>query len=93
MKQIRWAPAAVDDLQAIREYLREHHPALAQSTIKRLYNAARSLKQFPNRGRNGQAENTRELVTSPLPYIIVYRVDSDFVHIFRVIHGAEDWQQ
>ncbi len=35
-------------------------------------------------------ENTRELVTFPLPYIIVYRVDSDFVHIFRVLHAAED---
>jgi toxin ParE1/3/4 len=90
LKQIRWAPAAADDLEAIREYLREHHPSLAQSTVQRLYNAARSLKQFPNRGRVGRAQDTRELVAAPLPYIIVYRVDSDFVHIFRVIHGAED---
>jgi toxin ParE1/3/4 len=50
------------------------------------------LKRFRDRGRPGQAENTRELVTAPSPYIIVYRVDPDFVHIFRVIHGAEDWQ-
>ena len=92
MRRIRWAPAAADDLQDIREYLREHHPTLAQSTIRKLYDAARSLKKFPHRGRIGQAENTRELVTAPLPYIIVYRVDSDLVHIFRVIHGAEDWQ-
>ena len=92
MRRIRWAPAAVDDLQAIRDYLREHHPALAQSTIRKLYDVARSLRQFPHRGRIGQAEDTRELVTVPLPYIIVYRVDSDFVYIFRVIHGAEDWQ-
>ena len=92
MKRIRWAPAAADDLETIREYLLQNHPSLAQSTIRRLYSAARSLKKFPNRGRIGQAENTRELVTVPLPYVIVYRVDSDFVHIFRVIHGAEDRQ-
>jgi toxin ParE1/3/4 len=73
--------------------LHEHHPSLAQATINRLYDAAQSLKQFPNRGRIGQAEGTRELVTAPLPYIIVYRADSDFVHIFRVVHGAENWQQ
>jgi toxin ParE1/3/4 len=90
LRRIRWAPAAADDLQSIRDYLREHHPSLTQSTIQKLYDAARSLRKFPNRGRIGQMENTRELVTLPLPYIIVYRVDSDFVHIFRVLHGAED---
>jgi len=92
LKRIRWAPAAADDLQAIRDYLSERYPARALSTVRKLYDAARSLKKFPDRGRPGQAENTRELVTAPLPYIIVYRVDSDIVHIFRVIHGAEDWQ-
>ncbi|MDP9054260.1 MAG: type II toxin-antitoxin system RelE/ParE family toxin [Acidobacteriota bacterium] len=90
MTHIRWAPAAADDLESIGKYLREHHPSLTQSTVRKLYDAARSLKKFPNRGRVGQMENTRELVTFPLPYIIVYRVDSDFVHIFRVLHAAED---
>ena len=53
MRRIRWAPAAADDLQAIRDYLREHHSALAQSTIRKLYDLARSLRQFPHRGRGG----------------------------------------
>ena len=26
----------------------------------------------------------------PLPYIIVYGVDPEFVHIFRVVHGAKE---
>jgi toxin ParE1/3/4 len=90
LRRIRWAPAAADDLQSIRDYLREHHPSLTQSTVQKLYDSARSLRKFPNRGRMGQMENTRELVTLPVPYIIVYRVDSDFVHIFRVLHGSED---
>ena len=51
---------------------------------------ARSLKRFPRRGRIGQVENTRELAAAPLPYIIGYAVDSEFVHILRVIHGAEE---
>jgi plasmid stabilization system protein ParE len=68
-------------LESIRDYLRERHPSLEQSTIRKLYAAARSLKRFPRRGRVGQVENTRELVTAPLPYIIVYAVDSEFVHV------------
>jgi len=91
LKKIRWAPAAADDLQAILDYLLEHNPAHALSTVQKLYEAARSLKRFPGRGRPGQAENTRELVTAPLPYIIVYGIDAVLVHIFRIIHGAEDW--
>ena len=91
MRRIRWAPAAADDLQGIHDYLREHHPSLTQSTIRKLYDAARSLKHFPNRGRIGRQEGTRELVMAPLPYIIVYGIEPQMVHIFRVIHTSQDW--
>ena len=91
--RLRWAPAAANDLQAISDYLIENHPSFAQSTIRKLYAAAHSLKRFPRRGRLGQVENTRELVISPLPYIIVYGIDADLVHVLRVIHGAEERQQ
>jgi toxin ParE1/3/4 len=64
---------------------------MAQSTIRKLYDAARSLKQFSERGRSGQLEGTRELVMTPLPYIIVYAVEPQMVHIFRIIHTSEDW--
>jgi addiction module RelE/StbE family toxin len=91
LRRIRWSPAAADDLEGILNYLREHHPAMAQATVRRLYDAALSLKQFSNRGRIGQLEGTRELVMTPLPYIIVYGVEAQMVNIFRVIHTSEDW--
>jgi len=53
-------------------------------------NAARSLKRFPHRGRIGQHEGTRELVMIPMPYIIVYSVEQEIVHILRIIHAARD---
>jgi toxin ParE1/3/4 len=91
LRRIRWAPAAADDLEGILNYLREHHPSMAQSTIRKLYDSARSLKQFSERGRSGQLEGTRELAMTPLPYIIVYAVEPQMVHIFRIIHTSEDW--
>ena len=48
------------------------------------------LKRMPDRGRVGQKEGTRELVMAPLPYIIVYGVERDLVHIFRILHVAEE---
>ena len=62
-----------------------------QPTVRKLlYDAARSLKQMPHRGRIGQKAGPRALVLAPLPYIIVYGVEPDMVHIFRVLHAAED---
>jgi addiction module RelE/StbE family toxin len=89
--QVRWTRAAADDLQRIALYLKEHQPAVAESTTKKIYQAAESLIQFPHRGRIGQQEGTRELVAVPLPYVIVYSVRDDFVSIARIVHGAQDW--
>lgn len=90
MKGIRWSPAAASDLEEIHNYLDEHHPTFVQTTIRKLYDAARSLKQMPQRGRIGLKPGTREMVLSPLPYIIVYGVEAEMVHIFRVLHASKD---
>jgi addiction module RelE/StbE family toxin len=91
LRRIRWAPAAADDLEQIRNYQQEHYPSRVLSTVSTLYKAAPSLKQFPYRGRNGDLEGTRELVMASLPYIIVYGIEPQMIHIFRVIHTAQDW--
>jgi plasmid stabilization system protein ParE len=33
----------------------------------------------------------RELVFSPLPYVVVYQVTQHAVEISRIFHGAQDW--
>ena len=81
------------DFEALRDYLKTNHSELVKSTIRKLYDAARSLKRFPNRGRIGRKEGTRELVMVPLPYVIVYRVGPEVVNILRMIHTSEGWPQ
>lgn len=49
MKRLRWSLAAAADLDEIAQYLFLHHPAFAQSTILRLYDATKQLKRFPRR--------------------------------------------
>jgi toxin ParE1/3/4 len=87
--RIRWTPAAAADLQAISDYLKEHFPQHRQPTMRKLYDAARGLKQWPFRGRLGSEEGTREIVFSPLPYIISYRVTNQAIEILRIYHGAQ----
>jgi toxin ParE1/3/4 len=81
--------AAADDLEGISNYLYMHHPAFAASTIQRLYNAAKRLKEFPHAGRTGNKSGTRELVLAPLPYVMIYSVDDESVHILRFLHAAQ----
>lgn len=87
--RIRWTPAAAADLDSISDYLRQHHPHYRQSTMRKLYNTIRSLRQFPYRGRPGTEDGTREILFPPLPYIAVYRVAGPTVEVLRIFHGAQ----
>ena len=90
--RIRWTVPAADDLTNINYYLQKHYPQFAESTVRAIYEHVRSLKTMPNRGRPGHRSDTRELVLSPLPYIVVYRVNGETVEILHVYHGAQDWR-
>lgn len=88
--RLRWTPAAASDLEEISNYLQDRHPQYWRPTILKLYEGIRSLKQFPNRGRSGREEGTRELVFSPLPYVAVYRVKEQTIEVLRIYHGARN---
>jgi toxin ParE1/3/4 len=88
--RIRWTPVAAADLQHISDYLKDHHPHYRQPTIRKIYEAARSLKDLPHRGRPGREEGTRELLFPPLPYILVYRVREQAIEVLRIYHPAQD---
>jgi toxin ParE1/3/4 len=88
--RIRWTPAAADDLQQIHDYLREHEPHLARSTVIALRDAIYSLRKFPHRAKPGAIAGTRELVHERLPYIVVYRVREDAVEVLHIWHAAQD---
>lgn len=88
--EIRWTLAAASDLDDINAYLKARHPEYRVPTMKRIYEAAQSLKQMPLRGPAGRVEGTRELLLSPLPYVIVYRVRRDSVEILRVYHTSRN---
>jgi addiction module RelE/StbE family toxin len=87
--RIRWTPTAADDLEHIKDYLTEHYPHLARSTVLELYEAIRSLKTFPQRGRPGRESGTHELVFSRLPYIAVYRIKEQTVEVLHIHHTAQ----
>ena len=89
--RIRWTIPAVDDLEGIKRWMEIHYPHLAEKTVRGIYERVLSLKRWPDRGRPGHMEGTRELVLAPLPYIVVYRIRGECVEILHIHHGAQSW--
>jgi len=89
--EIRWSVEAADDLERIVQNILQNNPPAARRVAKTLYDGIAGLRDFPNRGRNGRMEGTRELVFSPLPYIVVYRIKQQTLEVMRVCHAAQDW--
>ena len=88
---LRWTTEAAADLERITDYLFEHTPERAAQLVRSLYDAPATLLTFPNRGRPGKKEGTRELVLAPLPWILVYTARDQAVYVVRILHGAQQW--
>jgi len=89
--RIRWTATAADDLAQIVEYIRRDNPAAALRVARAIYQGIAQLRKFPNVGRMGLAEQTRELPFAPWPYVAVYEIIEDQVQVLRIRHAAQDW--
>jgi toxin ParE1/3/4 len=89
--RILWLAAALDDLDAIYEYIATDNPEAAGRVFSRIIQAVRALSDTPHRGRPGRWRSTRELVIARTPYVVPYRVRADVIEILRVFHGARRW--
>lgn len=89
--KVVWTEPARADLVFLLDHIAADNPQAARRIRKRIVAAARSLHEFPMRGRPGRIEQTRELVLPGLPWLLVYRLTRGAVEILTVIHGARDW--
>ena len=90
--RLAWSAHAVSDLQAISEYIEQDRNLVTANRVTRIiYDAARSLRSHPYRGRYGRLANTRELIVPRIPYVVIYRVLQERVTIVSVLHGAQRW--
>jgi len=89
--QLRWTEEAADDLDRIAGYLITHTPSRARDLVRAVYDAPCDLLTFPNRGRQGKKEGTRELVLAPLAYIVIYKVVGEIIFVVRILQGAQKW--
>ena len=86
--RVVWSRRALQDLEAIAEYIAEDSPAYAAVVVKNIVHQTRQLSQFPRSGRKVPEfddENVRELLA--YSYRIIYRLEEGEILVAAVIHG------
>ena len=81
----------MDDRTRIFDFIEQDDPRTAIAVDDRIARQVRVLIWFPEGGRPGRVEGTRELVVRRTSYIVVYRVEEGCVRILRILHSAQLW--
>ena len=91
--EIIWRPSAVEDIEQARRYIAQFNPGAATRVFAAIRTSVRTLADFPQRGRLGRVEGTRELVVPRTPYLIAYTVIGQQLVILAVLHHAREWPE
>lgn len=91
--QLEWSIFAQTDREAIFDYIEADSPQAAIAVDDRIRQQVEGLIKFPEMGRPGRIEGTRELIIQRTPYIAAYRIVGETIRILRVLHGAQMWPE
>ncbi|HEV2146237.1 MAG TPA: type II toxin-antitoxin system RelE/ParE family toxin [Longimicrobiaceae bacterium] len=91
--RVVWSPAALEDVEAIAEYIARDSAQYAAAVVRKFRDTARSLREFPRSGRSVpefEDESIREkLVYS---YRLIYRIEAGLVTIAAVVHARQSFE-
>jgi toxin ParE1/3/4 len=91
--EIIWRPSAIEDAEGASAFIGRNNPEAARRVYLAIEEATAGLSDFPERGRPGRVEGTREIVVTHTPYLIAYIVDDDLVTILAILHHARRWPE
>ncbi len=88
MKPVLIRPSADRDMDEIFAWIARDDPVAAERLVRRIFEAAKSLRDFPERGTLHPeiGRDARSLLVGR--YLILYRAGPDRVDVLRIVHGA-----
>ena len=89
--RLEWSVFAMNDRDAIFDHIEAENPRAAVMIDECIRAQTERLLQFPQMGRSGRIEETREIVVIDTPYIAAYSVSGDVITIRRILHHARQW--
>ncbi len=87
--RIFWTDVALNQIEAIRDYLSRTSPDYARRVVERLVNRSEQIASFPRSGRivpEYEIDEVREVIESS--YRLIYLIKEDQVEILAVIHTS-----
>jgi toxin ParE1/3/4 len=90
MARIIWADPAIDDLNAVADYIALENPTAARELVQQVLTAVERLKKFPRLGSRPSeliGLSYRQLIVSPCR--IFYRVEKKVIYIVHVLRGQQ----
>ena len=89
MAEIRWTLQALDDVEAIANYIARDSTHYAQMFVVKTFEAVWQIEKSPESGRivpEINQKNIREILLGN--YRIIYRLKDDFIEILTVYHSS-----
>jgi len=93
MGQVIWAPSALEDIDAIAEYIARDSEDRAALFVTRIFEMTDRLQEFSLFGRvipEIGDQDCREIIYGS--YRVMYRIAGDEIWITGVVHGAKNWK-
>lgn len=88
MARLIWTEPALNDLDAIAEYIALDNPQAASRLVQKVFDRVERLEAYPNSGKRPPEltkTNYREIIVAPCR--IIYRVAKDDVYILYVMRS------
>src|SRR5258706_14221747 len=88
-------PVAEEDLENIIDYISEDSIAGAGKVLSKIENTINKLLDFPLMGKPFKEvklpyKGYRYVISDD--YLIFYKIESDSVNIYRIVHGAREYK-
>jgi toxin ParE1/3/4 len=90
---VRLSPRFLAEFQHQVAWIAKKNMSAAQAAETRVRVALRRLGRFPELGRLGRVEGTRELSVPKTRFIIAYRLRDGVVEVAALVHDAQQWPQ
>jgi toxin ParE1/3/4 len=86
--RVEWSPRALEDVEAIAQYVSADSASYAAAVVKTILSTARHFSHFPDAGRvvpEIADESIREWFAHS--YRVIYRIDGKIITVAAVVHG------
>ena len=77
----------------MHRHIAEENLLAADRMVERILSSVESLALYPQLGRTGRVDGTRELVIAGTNYLVAYRVRGDQNVVLSVLHAARKWPE